>query len=66
MNNKPTLLELKQIESEMYKEVQRIENDVLEPARIKWRIAYRNVINAEDEAKIDAEVQRRLAEKEAT
>lgn len=60
-----TLLELQAVENEAYNEVKRIEETILEPAKRKWRAAYQAVSKAEEEAKIDAEVQRRLQERGA-
>lgn len=60
-----TLLELQRIESKAFQEVERIEREILEPAKKIWRNAYQAVSKAEEEAKIDAEVQRRLQERSA-
>lgn len=60
-----TLQELRAIESKAYDEMVRVEKEVLEPLKAKWRAAYKAADKAEEEAKIDAEVQRRLQERSA-
>lgn len=60
-----TFDELKAAEIVAYAEVARIEKEILEPAKKRWRAAWQAAEKAGEEAKIEAEVQRRLQERSA-